>query len=590
MRSAPFHRDRNGGCAPSANGCEDGRRTGQKPGRRETTVERRKSGRSSSRRRGPGTIIFSPFIDHSSSSSAPGWTGSPARLRPQTSRALCTRAFKYVTLLILFTCSLFASSDFSLEQIADDFPSTGLEGRIAFWKNIFTKYGDREVLFHDADDMRLIYEVMKFRKGITDDQAEAKRQAKLLKREQHSIERMLKHLSAHHRHPSKLRPEEKKILRTLNDLGYRPSASLFRHLRQNVHFQRGIKETFQEGLVRSGLYLDRIEEVIKRHRLPQELALLPHVESSFRYDAYSKWGAAGIWQFMRGTGRRFLTINRYIDERRDPLKATEAAAKFLEENYQELGTWPLAITAFNHGKYGMLRAKKRYGSDLVKIIDHYRSRSFGFASKNFYAEFLAAVDVVRNSDRYFPELQMAKPLQFDVIPLARAYRVAEFVKVRGISEQTLKDYNPQVTNYVWHRAHILPLGLKLRVPSGIGTKVAQHLQRAKPVRSPIILGHDSSIEYRIRSGDTLIQIAQRFGTSARRLQAINSIRNPRRIYPGQVLVIAGSGNRPKRYRVHRGDTLSTIAAKFGISVSRLSDLNEIRDPNQIFLGQSLLIP
>src|SRR5436190_2077228 len=113
--------------------------------------------------------------------------------------------------------------------------------------------------------------------------------------------------------------------------------------------------------------------------IPAEIALLPLVESSFENRALSNAGAAGIWQFTRGTGRLYLNVNRRLDERLDPLKATRAAARLLHDNYNALESWPLAITAYNHGRAGIQRAQSEAGSEIAKIIEQYRGPAFGYA-------------------------------------------------------------------------------------------------------------------------------------------------------------------------------------------------------------------
>ena len=138
--------------------------------------------------------------------------------------------------------------------------------------------------------------------------------------------------------------------------------------------------------------------------LPRELAALPHVESSFDPTAYSKVGAAGLWQFMPGTGRRFLRVNDAVDERLDPYRATEAAAQLLDYNYRLLGNWPLALTAYNHGAKACV-APRLHGH--LRHRHHraqYPSPSFGFASRNFYVSFLAALEIDRNPEKYFGSL------------------------------------------------------------------------------------------------------------------------------------------------------------------------------------------
>ena len=137
------------------------------------------------------------------------------------------------------------------------------------------------------------------------------------------------------------------------------------------------------------------------------------MESSFNPEAYSKAGAAGIWQFTRSTGRRYLHVDYVVDERMDPFAATVAAAQLLEHNYQLTGTWPLALTAYNHGASSLRRASKQLGTtDIATIVRDYKGRSFGFASRNFYLSFLAALEVSSDPERYFAPYQGASPVPY----------------------------------------------------------------------------------------------------------------------------------------------------------------------------------
>ncbi|MEE2840495.1 MAG: LysM peptidoglycan-binding domain-containing protein, partial [Acidobacteriota bacterium] len=321
-----------------------------------------------------------------------------------------------------------------------------------------------------------------------------------------------------------------------------------------------------------------------------------HVESSFDYGAYSKRGAAGIWQFIRSTGRRYMTISSYVDERLDPLTATESAARLLKQNYQALESWPLAVTAFNHGRAGMARAKRRYGNDLGEVIEHYTSRTFGFASKNFYIEFLTAVEVARNYTHYFGPLDISEPLQLDSVVLDRPYHLDHITDVPELSEKVLREYNPQIRQPIWQGSQVLPKGLTLRLPQGTGEAVKAALKSAPTAATHILVADNGSLAYRVRYGDTLSDIAEGLGTSMASLQRANNIPNANRIYPGQLLLVEGSSTgaatsaRPDRYRVKWGDTLEEIAGRFGISMRQLQQANQINNPHRIFLGQVLLIP
>src|SRR5881397_2871605 len=259
-----------------------------------------------------------------------------------------------------------------------DLPTQGLENRVEFWKKVFTQYGEDDVIIHDRIHVNLIYDV-----AIRDDQTEkigAVRQA---------LDEIRDNLAT----PENLSVIAQQIQTVISAEGIPLTAGSLADLRDNVHTQLGIKERFREGIVRSGRYVEAFEEIFEKQGIPPEIALLPLVESSFENRALSNAGAAGIWQFTRGTGRLYLNVNRKLDERLDPARATRAAARLLRDNYNALGSWPLAITAYNHGRAGMLRAQIESGPEITNITDQYRGPAFGYASMNFYAEFLAAVEV-----------------------------------------------------------------------------------------------------------------------------------------------------------------------------------------------------
>ena len=142
-----------------------------------------------------------------------------------------------------------------------------------------------------------------------------------------------------------------------------------------------------------------------------------------------------MWQFMPETGKKFMRVDTAVDERRDPMASTRAAARLLKENYRLLGNWPLAITAYNHGTEGIFRGIKAVGSDdLVDLIRSYQSPTFGFASKNFYAEFLAVVEIATNSDSYFPFLRPHRPVTLHDVAVQRQMPLQAVLKPAAISQ------------------------------------------------------------------------------------------------------------------------------------------------------------
>ena len=228
-----------------------------------------------------------------------------------------------------------------------------------------------------------------------------------------------------------------------------------------VKTQRGVKEQFVTGLKISGRYMSQMRQIFRDEGLPVELAYLPLIESSFNVRARSTAGAVGMWQFMPDTGKKFLRITDTVDERRDPLVSTRAAARLLSENRKLLGNWPLAITAYNHGTEGIFRAIDVVGTrDLVEIIRRYQSPTFGFASKNFYAEFLAAADIARNREVHFPSLRPHPPLSLHEIEIKHQVPIQSLLKPAAVSQSDFFDWNPALNT----TTTVIPAGYRIKVP------------------------------------------------------------------------------------------------------------------------------
>ena len=346
-------------------------------------------------------------------------------------------------------------------------PSQGLEQRVDFWKKIYTQYGADDVIVHDRINVNLIY-------GVA---TKATQDAKITE-----IQNALREIKSNLGTPNNLSPTAAPIFTAIIAQGLPLSSSLIDDLIDNIHVQKGIKERFRDGVIRSGRYVETFREIMRNHGLPTELALLPLVESSFQ-NAKSKAGAVGVWQFMSGTGKLYMKITRKKDERLDPVRSSEVAAHLLRDNYRVLGAWPLAVTAYNHGRGGMLQAQKLYGSDLPAIICGYRGPVFGYASMNFYSEFLAALEVYENYPQYFGELTLD----------------------RADSKH------------------------------GEGPTMRASNLRAEPASIPA-KSTVATVKYKVRNGDTLWDIAQRSGTPIRNLMDKNRLDSPV-IYAGQVLLV-----------------------------------------------------
>ncbi len=474
----------------------------------------------------------------------------------------------------------------------DVFPTPkGLEAAQKFWIDIFTKHGRNQVVIHDADHLDVVYEVLQLDGRGPSGKVSPKRREAGIRRAKSRYRELIDSWRKNSPDPSQLSSSHRRIYLALTRPERRYS---LQEARKNIRGQLGLKERFREGLIRSGLYLNRMKEIFRQHGLPDDLIAIPHVESSFQIHALSRYGAAGIWQFTRDTGRRFLTINYAIDERRDPILATEAAAKLLKANFADLGSWPLAVTAYNHGLGGMRRAVRTVGTkDLPTIIRRYRGRIFGFASKNFYAEFLAAREVNNHPEKYFGGVPFASPLKFDVFEIPDYIGMETVTRHLGLGQEEIRALNPALRRPILDGRRYLPKGYPLRVPPGSGEEIARAYAAIPSDEKSRSQQRDQW--YRVRRGDTLIKIARLFGTSLNALVAVNDLRDPDRIRKGAVLAIppargSREQGRPGSYQVQRGDTLGKIARLFGTSVNALMAANNLRNPNHVRKGTVLTVP
>lgn len=402
-----------------------------------------------------------------------------------------------------------------------------IRANVNFWKIVYSKYSSRHGLIHDSDNLAVIYEVV----DLQDPQipGSSRANSKIIKRAEKKYRRILQELAAGHPATS---ATEKKILAMF---GGRPSRKVLREASYNVRFQLCLKDRFCKGVVNSGRYLPEIKKIFLKRHLPTDLAYLPHVESSFNYEAYSKFGAAGIWQFIRSTGRRFLTISYTVDERRDPLMATKAAAEYLQENYEKLQSWPLAITAYNHGAASMLRAQKKLGN-YEEIIKKYQNKRFGFASKNFYPEFLAAREIAKHYKKYFPYLKMKAPVITDKISLKGYADIEDLAEILNLEINKIKALNPALRRPVFSGQKYIPKNYHLRLPKKVARQahIPPDIYKKNQKRSRF---------YRVARGDTAGKIAKMQRVSLRDLLDFNQLGRRAVIYVGQNLRIPVPGER-----------------------------------------------
>lgn len=331
----------------------------------------------------------------------------------------------------------------------------GLENRVGFWVDIYSEHTSENKIIHHLDYPWIQYEIFNVADILSQPAKFSwtnpeKAERETLKRLQHIRSKLGSLYKKVRRNQlEKLDEEEVKYLESLQKI----PGNLLKNLKvasARVRVQTGQKDHFQKGLGIAYKYLPHMEQIFIDHGLPPEISRLPLVESSFNKTATSKVGAAGLWQFMNNTGKKFLVINSYIDERRSPLKSTEAAAELIKENYLIMSkSWPLAITAWNHGPSGLKRAMKELKTkDIVKIIKYFESKQFSFASENFYSEFLAALYVEKYSDRIFESIENQPAFIFDSYRLTQRVKPKKIFDSINISAEEFIDMNPDLKKAV----------------------------------------------------------------------------------------------------------------------------------------------
>lgn len=337
------------------------------------------------------------------------------------------------------------------------------------------------------------------------------------------------------------------------------------------------RERIQEAFDRAGPYLPMMRGIFEEYGLPLDLVNLAYIESAFKIRAYSRARAVGIWQFIAGTGRKYgLRIDWWLDERRDPEKATRAAAEYLRDLYALFDSWPLAIAAYNAGEGKVAGAMRRQ-----KTADFWRLR-LPRETKFYVPAFMAMTILAKDPARYgfTPPLEeeppteplaLSEPLDLRIVAQASAVPLAE-----------LQDLNPELNHLVTppHMQAYL-----LRVPAGAGILFAENFSEIKKTRRVTWQRHV------IRRGDTLSQIARRYDTSIRVLMDLNRLASRHRLRVGHSLVVplmhltvaeddrsdrqpAANGG-PRTYIVRRGDSLWRIAQVFDVSPNDLRHWNDL---------------
>ncbi|MFO7653874.1 MAG: LysM peptidoglycan-binding domain-containing protein [Candidatus Krumholzibacteriia bacterium] len=337
-----------------------------------------------------------------------------------------------------------------------------------------------------------------------------------------------------------------------------------------------------------------ITRILDEHGLPRELVYLAMIESGLSPRAHSSAGAVGPWQFMPGTGRRYgLRQNWWVDERRDFELSTQAAARYLSALYEEFGNWALVLAAYNSGENRVARQIRLTGHD-----DYWRLR-LPLQTTDYVPKFIAAARIGEDPDDYGFTVGESAPVAFESVSVADATDLSLIAECAGVEAAEVALLNPALLR----GASPPDLGeYAVRVPVGTGDRTAAELKKIPADRRLTWRSH------RVQRGETLSQIASRYGTSTADISRLNNVRNPHLIRPGDQLLIpmpaelaakatrrAGEkghyvppdGYERVSYSVRKGDTLGAIARSLGVSVVHLRKVNALQRTHLIYPGQRI---
>jgi len=502
------------------------------------------------------------------------------------------RTTVFFCLSIFLLCLLPKTSKADVERLP--YPRA-LYHKVEFWKKIYTKHTSFQGILHDSEDPSIIYESVDLPKSRS--QSIVGERRAIIREAIFGILR---------KRGQNLTTTERLVLAKFPKYA---SRSRLLQATENIRFQLGQADRFKAGVVRSGRYLKHIEKVLRDEGMPEFLKFLPHVESSFYPFAFSKVGAAGLWQLMPNTGRKYIRVDYAIDMRLDPWLASQAAIKFLKENIKMLKEWPLAITAYNHGPGGVARAVRDVGStDIAEIAFQYSSPSFGFASRNFYPQFLAAVQVAQDYEKYFGALDLDRPLKFETFVIDKDTYIKNLAPQYRMTTDDWKLLNPGFRPPIFENRRPIPKGVLVRVVPGSkarsnlvasldpqSTKASAKIQKQENKDRILDVFKLGTLKSSMQGGAKIknskvlpavpsLESADGEGAKVRAgIPSINELMGEPKYAVKDV--VAGKG----WIRVEINETISQVADWLNVPVADVRNWNAIESRGQARLGQRLIV-
>jgi len=497
--------------------------------------------------------------------------------------------------------------------------------RVGFWVEVFSRWNTNTAIFHDKENPQRVYTTVKRKEGCR-----RSRKGDSIDRERKRLKKALERLAANLTKGNKLSSSQAK----LHELFSGESPRQIRAAASRIRCQSGNKDRMRDALAQFQLYRPTILDALESQSLTPELQYLPFVESAFNPNALSHVGAAGLWQIMPSTGRSLgLRVDSRVDERYDPRQATYAAALYFRNSVDDLSETafenghtvvakelnPFVITSYNYGVRGMERAIKQVGLDYERLLAEYKSPNFQTAVKNFYASFLAARYVAKNSEKFFGIIETDpgdRIFSYSSVDMSRATSAKRISKELDVDKDLLKKLNPALKKVVWQHKALIPKGYQLRLPFrevGWSSEITRLNSLAAEIEKPGFLWH------RVKKGQTACGIAERYGASCRALRRLNKLDRKATIYIGRRLKVptrsggisvakrSGEVNRStsptastprvtakssasmESYRVRKGDTSCKIANRFGMRCTEFLAVNGLKRSSVIQIGQRVRV-
>ncbi len=371
------------------------------------------------------------------------------------------------------------------------------------------------------------------------------------------------------------------------------------------YFQGRGRPHMERYLARLGRYEEYMTNILVEEGVPRDLIYVALIESGFNKHAHSHASAVGYWQFIRSTGKGYgLTINSLVDERKNPELATHAAAQYFKALYKVFGSWPLALSSYNAGENRVMRAIMRnYTRDFWTLA---LNRQLPKETTNYFPKFVAASLICKNPEAYgFGHIERQAKLEFDKVELKHGISISKLAENLKVDKEELRDLNPSFnTDFV-------PMytggTVSFRVPKGTGELAI--LAAENSASNNKYHAYEGESIHRVRNGDSIYRIARRYGTSVSAILSENGLSKRSVIYPGMKVRIptsqrvAAAAYRDyntnsatknavgaKVHRIRRGETLSGVATRYRIGLSKLASFNGLTVRSKLRVGQRVRIP